>query len=208
MKLRLIGDVHGHIEKYVQLINSVKKCDRSIQLGDMGFSRDYDQLIEAHKYYKLPVGCHKFIGGNHDDYDNIPTELMLSNYGTIIFSNHTFFYIRGAESVDKRWRTKGQSWWPEEELTYDQAKKAIEMYDRIKPEYMLTHDCPKELLMFFLTNPMKQNNSRTGEILQQCFEIHKPKYWFFGHHHIDKEIRYKGTTFRCLNELSHIDLEI
>ena len=35
--LRIIGDVHGHYDRYVKL---AKKARHSIQLGDLGF--DYD----------------------------------------------------------------------------------------------------------------------------------------------------------------------
>ena len=134
--------------------------------------------------------------------------MMLGAFGGFMVGDTKFFYIRGAESVDKQWRVEGVSWWKEEELSYRQAKDAIELYASYKPDIMLTHDCPSSALLFFITNPLKDEISITNNILHECFKIHKPKNWYFGHHHIDKEVEYKGTKFRCINELSYVDLDI
>jgi predicted phosphodiesterase len=207
MKLRIIGDVHGHIENYVYLINSLKKCDMSVQLGDMGFKDSYEQLQKAHDFYNIPKGKHRFIGGNHDDYDHRPDQ-MYSDFGALDLNGKNCFFIRGAESVDNHHRKEGVSWWAAEQLTYKQSMAAIDLYASIKPDIMFTHDCPTALLMFYLTNPMKGEGNSTNELLQQCFDIHKPKFWYFGHHHNTKVVEYKGTIFHCLDELSYIDLEI
>ena len=62
-KLRLIGDVHGHVSAYKHLL---KFPMYSIQLGDFGMRYDWDKLIQ-----EVDGDNHKVLGGNHDDYDFI-----------------------------------------------------------------------------------------------------------------------------------------
>ena len=68
--------------------------------------------------------------------------------------------------------------------------------------------------------------SRTNQLLQALYDIHQPKRWIFGHHHVDMMMLYdKGevkmtsqqvvagtegdyTIFQCLDELSYIDIDI
>lgn len=210
MKLRVIGDVHGCIEIYLNLINSSNKCDASIQLGDMGFRDNYKALANGLENDKIDSNKHVFIGGNHDDYDHRPPT-MLPDFGQIKFSQDQelkMFYIRGAESIDKKYRVEGVSWWRAEQLNYRESEKAFDAYCRFKPDIMFTHDCPWDILSYFITNSMKKNGSSTNHLLRNCFEIHQPKFWYFGHHHQTKKMELKGTAFQCLNELNYLDLEI
>lgn len=205
MKIRLIGDVHEHVERYDIMIT--KNISHSVQLGDMGFKKEYNYL----KHHVSPVE-HKFIPGNHDDYDHLPKH-ALGNFGVYQPANvpplkTKIFYIRGALSVDKHYREVGVSYWTNEELSYAQGNDCCDLYRKIKPDIVLSHDCPTELLGKFITNDMKVNASRTNNILQICFDYHRPKRWFFGHHHQTKSIIYAGTTFSCLNELDFYDLEV
>jgi hypothetical protein len=41
----------------------------------------------------------------------------------------------------------------------------------------------------------------TGWALQELFNIHQPKYWYFGHYHNSWSMIINGTRFKCLNEL-------
>jgi UDP-2,3-diacylglucosamine pyrophosphatase LpxH len=51
------------------------------------------------------------------------------------------------------------------------------------------------------------DKSKTRQALDRMFEIHKPKLWIHGHHHMNLMRDIEGTRFVCLDELSFIDIE-
>jgi|6_EtaG_2_1085325.scaffolds.fasta_scaffold117995_1 DNA repair exonuclease SbcCD nuclease subunit len=207
MKIRIIGDVHGKVYQYLPL---TKDCDYSIQLGDVGFKKHYN-FLDRMEYDK---NKHFFIPGNHDDYDNLP-EYALGDFGTLKFyrEDHTYdhnsemFWVRGAFSVDHRLRREGIDWWRDEELNHNEANKALETFANSKPETVLSHDCPAEILPYVLTDDRKIIPSHTCKMLQEMWKIHQPRRWFFAHHHQSKKVKINRTNFICLNELEAYDIE-
>jgi predicted phosphodiesterase len=207
MKLRIIGDVHGHFPEY---INLAKEAEFSIQLGDLGF--DYAPMVN------LDPEKHRVIGGNHDNYTSIDDKFVkqpphfLGDYGV-----HTvpgfgeFFYVRGGRSIDQASRIEGISWWQEEQISYSKALDAIEQYEEIKPDRVLSHECPASVidsLAGFKTwdgEPILP--SMTARMLERMFFLHKPKLWLFGHHHKAFDATIEGTRFVCLPELGFLDFE-
>jgi|19_taG_2_1085344.scaffolds.fasta_scaffold00076_59 predicted phosphodiesterase len=199
--LRIIGDVHGHHRQYKELI---KDADYSIQIGDMGFK---DTYFHIHSVNPL---SHVFIPGNHDDYDHLPTQ-ALGNYGHRHLGDPSkglfeFFFIRGALSVDKKYRTEGVSWWREEELNTEQMNKAYTAWVRRMPQLVISHDCPHSIMQMFMANDWKMLPSSTGKLLEALYAQRPPKLWIFGHHHNTKAIMKDDTLFVCLDELDHIDI--
>jgi hypothetical protein len=195
-KLRIVGDVHCQYYRYLEII---KDTDYSLQLGDFGFNYDVLQHVDSSK--------HKILLGNHDNYqtaDQFPH--FLGNFGISNIGNFVFFYIRGGHSIDKRWRTEGVDWFREEELNHLQAKELISLYLQVKPEIVCSHDCPLSIAEQLYTFNIQKQNNYTESLLQYLFHYHQPKIWYFGHHHINKEIVYKNTLFRCINTLSWIDI--
>ena len=118
------------------------------------------------------------------------------------------FYVRGAWSLDKDFRLPGISWWEDEELTYAQCLKAIELYTKAKPDFVVTHTAPASIIPSI---PFKRifgdkiYGSRTESMLEEMYKIHQPKTWIFGHFHVDWTQTIGKTKFICLNELSYID---
>ena len=197
MKTLIIGDVHGMAGAHRVLMDH---NPMTLQLGDCGFK--YDYLL---KYDPL---CHKVLAGNHDNYDELNKWAHnLGDYGVW----NDIFFVRGAYSVDVRYRTIGIDWWANEELNYEEGLFAIEFYQKTLPNYVVTHDCPNVIrdLLLSQDGPTEWGvvNSRTGEILDRMLEIHKPKIWIFGHWHRSKNFVHKGTRFICLNELETYTLE-
>lgn len=191
--MRIIGDVHQKFDKLYPLLRP-----NTVQLGDLGFI--YPDLKDF-----------RFIPGNHDNYSLLP-EYSLGNYGFTKFGME-FFFIRGGFSIDRKWRRIGIDWWPQEELSQEQGEACLSLYKDVKPDLVLSHECPYELLPLFL-KPYNLRDfgfeqeyliTRTGTLLQRCWEYHKPKLWIFGHYHTSVEINL-DTRFICLNELEHIDL--
>ena len=193
MKIRFIGDIHGNVEKYRNLLLD---CDTSIQVGDFGAGFT---LLPS----DVPL-THRFIRGNHDS----PSICRQSDHwikdGTWD-EKHKMFFIGGAYSIDQAWRTPGVSWWTDEELSIVELNGLISEYEMRRPEIMVTHDCPEiaRILLFNINEP-----TRTTQALQTMFEIHQPKLWIFGHHHTSRDTIIKGTRFVCLAEFQYMDIDI
>lgn len=224
---RIIGDVHGHYDKYCKIAN---RADYSLQVGDMGFDYRYlDRVLDSNR--------HKIIGGNHDNYtrkvcESCPGEScihckgkgyvylhqskhFLSDYGVYTPPDfESIFYVRGAWSIDHAYRIPGVSWWEDEEIPYKYCSEAVEVYEQMKPEFMVTHTAPKFIIPKI---PFERifgdaiHGSRTESMLQQMYDAHQPKIWVFGHWHVDWDYSFtnvrtgKVTRFICLAELSYKD---
>lgn len=194
--LTIIGDVHG---KHFEYLHTIKGKEASVQVGDFGF--DYSVLNG------VDAKSHNFIGGNHDNYDKaINYPHYLGDFGTATVGDVSFFFVRGELSVDKHLRTPGVSWWSQEELGMGQAYAAIDMYLEVKPDIVISHGCPADILPFFVTNPAKINPSRTAQMLDSMWLNHRPKRWFFGHHHKSETLTVGSCVFRCLDELETVDI--
>jgi predicted phosphodiesterase len=208
----IIGDVHGKFEAYKQITND---CEYSVQIGDMGL--DYSYL-----FYNLDDKKHKFLGGNHDNYDQYPAvKHSLGDYGDREVGGLDFFFIRGAFSVDIGYRLVGthgnmsgyDSWWNQEELNYAQMRDCEELYKKSKPRVVLTHTAPHQAITDNFSNDLlirlglgHDFCSKTSGFLQVLFELHQPDIWVFGHFHKDIKDTINGTEFICLPELGFIDL--
>ena len=191
--MRYIGDVHGRISDYAAICLAV---DETIQVGDMGVG-----FVDH-----VPTSAsHRFIRGNHDD-----PLLCRQTEGWIAdghIENDTMF-IGGAWSIDHAWRTPMLNWWPDEECTNPQFDVFSERYKTEKPNIMVTHDCPASVsyVLFLQENNLRQHRTKTGDRLQDMFEMHQPDIWIFGHWHARRDQVIEGTRFICLEELGYIDL--
>lgn len=86
------------------------------------------------------------------------------------------------------------------------AHRAIDAYSDAKPDIVISHGCPGDMLPFFVTNSMKNVPSRTAHMLDAMWDAHRPKLWVFGHHHNSETLSVGNTTFRCLNELETMEI--
>lgn len=205
--LCVIGDTHGKYIPYAKIVRKANKEDyATLQLGDMGFSFGH------FKHFGIDPEVNRFFAGNHDCYDILldPERCpphCLGDFGEVTLGGVTFFFVRGAHSIDRIQRTQGKDWWPEEELSMGQCYQALEAYQAAKPRIMITHDCPNVMRDWFTRhgigaaafNPIK---SRTGELLQQMYEAYQPEVWIFGHWHKNAKVKIGQTEFICLGELT------
>ena len=191
--LRLIGDVHGKWQKYREIV----PVWESLQLGDLDFFYEWTKHIDTEK--------HKFIPGNHDRYnDCLELPNCLGNYGHSNHGNVSFFFVRGADSIDRVYRTEGKNWWPEEELTVLEGNNAIDEYEKNPTNVVFSHDCPQTVAREVFRI---KDSSRTRQILETIYNIHQPELWVFGHHHSSVDIKIGKTRFVCLAELEYLDIE-
>ncbi len=190
--MTIIGDVHGKFNEY-----KIKTTyhDETIQLGDFGFKDTHDKFL---KEIYTEENNHLILFGNHDYYPYLDKEYSLGDY--IYMLKDDIFCIRGAESIDKKYRTLGIDWFPDEEISYGKWPPIIEAFKKAKPKIVVTHDCPEIVRVEFFGIT---NKSLTSSGLQRCLEEHHPEKWIFGHHHysIQEKITGYSTEFICLKEL-------
>jgi predicted phosphodiesterase len=197
MSLTVIGDVHGKYERYV---NMARKRPSTLQIGDLGFK--YNCLAN------LDPENHKFIPGNHDNYDIVRKwPHCLGDYGMRSLGGVDFFFYRGAYSIDRQYRTVGIDWWEDEQLKIEDFMDAREIYREARPEIVITHDCPEIVASMMLPPGSRLYQNITGWALQEMFNIHQPRTWIFGHWHVSRQISHGDTNFVCLDELEHIELD-
>ena len=209
-RLGFVGDVHGKFDDYLR---KIYKFDVTIQVGDFGFKEAWTDLVK----YDVNPFLHKIVAGNHDDYGHIfeyrktnpAIKHEFGDFGQENFHGLNFFFVRGGYSLDVNMRTIGKTWWDEEQLGYMQLERAINDYEAMKPEIMITHTLPTDLVPFMFRY-MTPVQCRTGAALYQMFEIHKPKIWICGHFHPHKVLikNILGTTFVILPELGTVEYDL
>lgn len=187
----IIGDVHGKIDAYHSILKKNGIENRSLQVGDFGLTKQHEWHLNT-----LDSSLHKVNFGNHDDYSYLNHPHSCGNYS--FNAEYNLFTVRGAKSIDKIYRTENVDWWANEELTYSEFQPIIDEYERLKPDIVVSHDCPFDIRY---TLYGYDDKSITVQGLQAMLSIHKPKLWIFGHHHASLKETIRGTTFMCLAEL-------
>ena len=210
--LRLIGDVHGYWGSYHLLL---RKAHFTVQLGDFGF--DYATLST------VDPDRHKFLGGNHDNYDEVEKwPHYLGDYGLhCVPGFRDIFFVRGGYSIDSQTggrdggpRIMGLDWWPDdpayrpaEELYMADCYAALEEYSRIRPDFVITHECPTSVIPH-VTASSRLKPTRTNQLLERMLDVHQPRRWVFGHYHRSWQRVIGRTHFTCLRELECLDLAL
>lgn len=186
-----IGDLHGKHQEYLKL---TEKYPYTCQIGDFGFSYGILNHVNPTK--------HKIFCGNHDNVNkSLEWPHFLGDSGPYNLNGVDFFFIRGADSIDKQYRVPGVSWWANEELNYSQSIKCIDQYLEAKPDIVLAHDFPNHIIpKLFNPNP-RFAPSHTQKLLEELINIHKPCIYVGGHWHCSRDEVIDGTRFICLNEL-------
>jgi len=196
--IRFIGDVHGVFPEYMGLIEGVSQ---SIQVGDfgIGFGNDEGTVTAA-----MAQGNHRFVRGNHDDPAACKRHPAWIADGTM---HEGIFCVGGAFSIDRADRTQGVDWWPDEELTIQSFYTVLDLYEHLKPDVVVTHDCPERIasVLFEGRRPIK---TRTAQALERMLDIHRPKFWVFGHWHHRRHAIVEGVEFLCLATLDHADVQL
>lgn len=206
--LKIIGDVHGKTGLYKRLVRSMPPGQKSFQVGDMGVG------FKGVKVYPMSQD-HRWFRGNHDNPEKCrKNPNYLGDYGYL--PEYSLFWLAGAFSIDRIWRTEGVSWWQDEELSYEELSKAIDLYEKVKPRYVISHETAAkagkimllELEGAYYSEKLECTGSRTAEALQMMFDIWKPEEWVFGHYHLSTTFNFQGTKFTCVPELGVYDLEV
>jgi hypothetical protein len=223
--LRLIGDAHCKRVNYLKLI---EKAEYSLQVGD----------LDIYHYHWLEAAGvdperHRFIGGNHDNYDLIgESPHCLGDFGVWTVPGFgDIFFVRGAWSIDAKRRTPGLDWWPEEELSEEKCNQVLALYEQVKPKMVVSHACPRNVIPWISDGRVAWSwgfdpdklNTRTDTLLQVMATVHRPRLHVFGHYHQAEDIWLDARTgqakppdqadtseytrYVCLPELGVLDFE-
>lgn len=214
--ITVVGDVHGKFDDYH---NIVRNTEYSIQLGDSGFGKFWNNL----HYNKIDPDRHKIICGNHCDYDIAPhSPHYLGDFGEVILGSVTAFFVRGGLSIDRVYRVGEElsggpkTWWSQEELNFSQMLECMALYNKVKPEIVISHVPAAQFTHKILGNKsdailqkfkfhsgFRENHQLLGD---ELIKIHKPKMWISGHLHASFQGLVNDVYIIALRELETFNL--
>ena len=206
--MRFIGDIHGAFNDYANFYTV--GADESIQVGDFGIGFGSDFWHSKIEDWQIQNPKHQFIRGNHDDPEKCAT---MPGYIKDGYVKDDMMFVGGAYSIDKHIRLANDwPWWENEQLSYREFEQIMDIYSVVKPNIMITHDCPQFAArhLFFDSGLCrgKQEPTITGQALEAMFRIHQPKLWIFGHYHIPMDRRLANTTFICVADNNYADINL
>jgi predicted phosphodiesterase len=203
--LIIIGDIHG---KWPMLKNVCDKYkDKTVLgLGDVGLG------FFGSREPKLPENF-RFFRGNHDN----PAVCKAHPQYTVDYGMWEGVYIlAGADSIDKKWRTEGRDWWPDEQLSRENMELALEDYAKAKPDILICHEAPfriHEIARAASVTHDRNNEgwggakgNSTAFLLDSMIQAHMPKMLVHGHWHNPLIYKHWGCVFISLAELEALDL--
>jgi DNA repair exonuclease SbcCD nuclease subunit len=221
------GDTHGlhDFSKIEYWITKVDKKKILIQLGDWGALwednlEDNKEVLDKWVYKMNKNNFELFVvPGNHENYnlifklplvdidlENVKGKARLLEWDgrkiyiltepELYIDNKRFLVVRGATSVDKLYRVENISWWVQETLSYKEEKKILEVIEKNnKFDYVVSHTCPYFLID--LLDDLRKKKCSVSKFLDEVCKKIEFKEWYFGHFHIDRQIR----NFICLYDL-------
>lgn len=218
-RIIVAGDLHGNTFAAVHLIKMAAKLLKDeenpliLQLGDFGI---WPGPTGASYIYRLEQACGEnnvniwFADGNHEDFTQISHfDPWQSRYRWIThlprgwrwqWHGRSWLALGGAVSLDRAIRTEGRDWWPEEEITEEQAAAVVADG---QAHVLVSHDCPSSVLHTFPPPPSfwdLRDIARSDahrERLQGVVSAVRPGWLMHGHLHFkyEREVNFGwGTT--------------
>ncbi len=135
----------------------------------------------------------------HQTADNI-IHLMRGEYYEI--GGKYFLAAGGAQSYDRLCRVAEVSWWKEELWSHKEQRNLFFSLDIMKSknkriDYILSHTCPRDLLIpMFDISPMEDPDPTTSMLQTVYDDLGMGGFtgWYFGHWHQNKSM----GKFHCL----------
>jgi hypothetical protein len=203
----LAGDWHGNIPFAMSQVDRIHMAGAHliVQLGDFGFWRDDPATRKYLSRLDRSLATRDmqlaWIDGNHEDHARLnllPVDVetgLRPNTPRIthnprgyrwVWGGATWMGLGGAHSVDRLDRVPGQSWWPQEYLTYEDVTFASRPG---RVDVLLTHDAPLGVDIPALRGPSLwpveeiELAQRHQALIAQVAETVHPAALFHGHMH-------------------------
>lgn len=215
-----VGDSHGDLGFLQWAVDRAVQynADHIVQVGDFGYwEHTYTGKVFLDKLDSyLESKNHKihWIDGNHENHTKLRADYSPREDGMIevrpniihiprgtrwVWGGKTFLGIGGAYSVDKEFRTEGESWWPEEMITEEEVVRCAEGG---LADVVVAHDVPMfvDLSYHLWSLGVKpwgwygesvENRSRLTEV----FDAVGPKLFVHGHYHLAYTSTINGCQF-------------
>lgn len=219
-RIGFAGDWHGNEACALRALDTFATNDihTIYHLGDFGVwpggrgigyrSTLNKRLIRNNQYMIVTLG-------NHEDYDQIETwpqdgngfiveptrpRILYCTRGQVWqHMNIRFASLGGAFSIDKGMRRPNVSWWPQEEIRYEDV---LALKDNMKSrgwdyvDVFLSHDFPEGVplpaLKFMLPDDLENESKRQREVLRHAYDFAQPIYAFHGHWHTQMDSMLHG----------------
>ena len=226
-RLFVTGDIHQSVDIHklsssnFKIKNDLTKNDILVITGDIGLVWNYGQApFGEEKYWRNWLNNKPWTTfctlGNHEAYNLIETFPIVEFCGGRArkITDSIYYEIRGeiynlngkiclslggAESIDKEFRKEGISWWPQEQITEDDIRRARKNLKRYsyKVDYIFTHTGGINVSSFLGFTPTI-SDVRLDEILHEIEYSHH----YCGHYHVDMNV--DGKTRILYNDILEI----
>lgn len=204
------GDWHGVIAFAIQVLKQAHAdgITHILHVGDFGIwpGQDGVKFLRALNRQLTVYGQTLWVAdGNHDDHDQLdalpidPVTGVRRLAGRIFhlprgfrwtWAGRTWMALGGATSLDRRRRIPGRSWWPQEEITEQDAAAALAGGF---VDVMLTHDCPAGVPIPGLHSGWDPHELLRAQahrqLLAQVVHAVRPQLLIHGHFHVRYEDR-------------------
>ena len=205
VKILIVGDVHGEWGKLSKLINR-HRPDMVLSCGDFGYWPKW-KGSRSYLLRNRDVPIH-FCDGNHEDHESLRQvgedgrapgmeNVFYRRRGTtlVLPDGRTVLFMGGADSIDKKYRTPGYDWFPEETI----KQSDIGALPDCRVDIVISHTCPSDLLPYMREVDERKTNDPSNAALSVVLQKYKPCLWYFGHWHTSLMGRTGNTEWRALN---------
>lgn len=249
MKFLFAGDFHGNWNDVLPALDHYLEANPDIefviQVGDFGFWPDLatqrwnpdvnilrgmdriNNLLERHDATLL------FADGNHENHDEL-AKLSPGKFGNKVLSNiehmprgsifhaydgPTIAFFGGGTSLDRQYRTEGESWWANEAPNYSDLYRLGQNVDYIRNtlgrpiDIVVSHEVP------IIAGPTYTDGHHSVSsgfpkldcdiadalrrgIMMDAYRMTRPDFWYYGHHHqyrVEENVGQFNTQFVGLN---------
>lgn len=123
----------------------------------------------------------------------ITNDLTYLPRGSVLTTgSHTIGFLGGAYSIDKEWRIEGKTWFPEEEITYEDYERAHRNFNKAGGiDILVTHDTTTEGFLRIIYQRGEgfgiSDYDASRDYITRIANEFTPTHHIHGHHHYAAE---------------------
>jgi hypothetical protein len=213
-KVLILGDVHGWWGDLVKVVTTLEP-DIVLQVGDFGFFPEQSRYNPREWGLASPVPVH-WCDGNHEDHaalarlrasaggrrvtHEVAPNVFWQDRGSTLTlpDGRVALFMGGADSIDKRLRIEGESWFPGEQIS-DEDMAAL---PEGPVDIVISHTAPNRILLEAVNHPDALVRDPARERLDEVLKRYRPSRWYFGHWHAPMVGEADGCKWTALNDMA------